>query len=209
MMTNGNIQTNGTLHTNGHIPEKPPGAQTRVSYAKVNEKEEPEDEGKVHLKENITILHAIAVITTLVVGTGIYLTPQGVIANTGSVGLSLVVWLLSGIIATLGALCFAELGTTFPGSGAHYVYLEKIYGPLMAFIYLWTMVFMVRPSLNAIKALMFAKYIVQPIFGECGVDSEVVTILAVCLVGESFSIVFIFSHPLASLFPFFLFRSLK
>ena len=172
---NGTANGHAVPVSNGHIPHSP--------------REGTDNDGSpVRLQENVTFLYAIAVIISLVVGTGIYLTPQGVLTYAGSVHLSLVVWLVSGIIATLGALCFAELGTTYPGSGAHYVYLEKMYGkclgPWLAFMYLWTMVFLVRPGLNALKALVFAQYIIQPLFVECDIPPIATPLIAVSLVGK-------------------------
>ena len=192
---NGHIngQSNGHTKSNGHVGPVSNGhvAGTTMLPESDTGDEVPNntDSGAnvqppVRLQENLGLVYAIAVIISLVVGTGIYLTPQGVIRYAGSVHLSLIVWILSGVLSFLGALCFAELGTTFPGSGAHYVYLEKMYGPCMAFLYLWTMVFLVRPGLNALKALVFAKYLLQPFFTGCDVPEAGVPLIAVCLVCE-------------------------
>lgn len=145
------------------------------------------DENQVRLKRRLGLHHGVAVIVGLVVGSGIYVAPKGIMIGTGSAGLALILWVVCGIGATLGALCFAELGTTFPVSGEKYVYLRELYGDFPSFLYLWMYMVMFRPGANAIKALTFGYYVVQPFYqGEnCAVDQRAVTLLAVCLPCES------------------------
>ena len=106
----------------------------------------------------------------------------GVIRGTGSVGLALVLWVVAGIVGTLGALCFAELGTTFSESGEKYVYLRKMYGDFAGFVYLWLYLLLFRAGANSIKAMTFARYALQPFYPQCGPPDKAVILLAVCLI---------------------------
>ena len=59
-------------------------------------------EEKVELKAKMTLLNGVTVIVGSIIGSGIFVSPSGVLANTGSVNMSLVVWALCGIFTMIG-----------------------------------------------------------------------------------------------------------
>nr|XP_006817417.1 PREDICTED: Y+L amino acid transporter 2-like [Saccoglossus kowalevskii] len=127
-----------------------------------NEKEET-----FRIKKRITLVDGILLITGIVIGSGIFISPKGVLFNTFSVGLALVIWVVCGIFSLIGGLCYAELGTTIPKFGGITIYLYEAFVPFVAFLHLWMMMVIEKPTSVAIIILVFADYILYPVFYEC------------------------------------------
>lgn len=152
-----------------------------------NEEGIREEKAFVGLQRKLGLVSGICLIVGTMIGSGIFASPRYVMENSGSVGLTLIVWSLCGGLAMLGALSYAELGTMIPLSGAEYVYLLEGFGPLPAFLYSWTSVIVLKPSQVAIICLAFGAYVIEPIFPGCG-DREdlqpVVKLLAALAIGK-------------------------
>ncbi|GIX83987.1 large neutral amino acids transporter small subunit 2 [Caerostris extrusa] len=121
-----------------------------------------------------------AVVMTLgcIVGAGLFLSPKGVLMCTGSVGMSLMVWSVAGIISMIGALCYVELGTCIPSSGSHFTYIKMLREIFQRFLYLWVQVVILTPVAMIILSLTFANYMLETIFYQCVIPQGAVRLIA-------------------------------
>ncbi|XP_025898139.1 B(0,+)-type amino acid transporter 1 [Nothoprocta perdicaria] len=131
-----------------------------------------------NLQKQVGLISGICMIVGTIIGSGIFISPKSVLANVGSVGPCLTIWAACGVIATLGALCFAELGTMITKSGAEYPYLMEAFGPIPAYLFSWTSLLVTKPSSFAIICLSFAEYASAPFYPGCDPPQVVIKCLA-------------------------------
>ena len=95
-----------------------------------------------------------------VIGSGIFLTPSLILRQLGgSVGYSLLIWLLGGVLSLLGALTYAELAAANPEAGGLYCYIRDAFGRLSAFLYGWSLLLVIASATIAALAHAFAAYL--------------------------------------------------
>jgi APA family basic amino acid/polyamine antiporter len=112
------------------------------------------------LKKELGLFSSVSVLAGIMIGSGIYFFSMLVLGlASNSLGLSLVAWLVGGIITLFSALTYAELGTLFPKTGGYYVYLRKAYGRRIAFLSGITNFFLSSSGSVALLALLFAQVI--------------------------------------------------
>ena len=117
-----------------------------------------------------------------VIGSGIFLTP-GLIQRQvgGSVGASLLVWLLGGVLSLLGALTYAELAAANPEAGGLYCYIRDGFGRLPAFLYGWCLFLVIASCTVAALGHAFTTYL-QEIIPLTPSEASMVTFLMIAVV---------------------------
>ncbi len=94
--------------------------------------------------------NAALVLVTFTIGVGILQSPGVVAAQTGSIPLSLLAWVVGAVAALCGSLVMAELAVRTPRSGGTTVFLHEAFGPRAAFLFGWTSIFLNPVSAAAI-----------------------------------------------------------
>ena len=111
------------------------------------------------LRRTLTLRDLVFIVVGTVIGSGIFLTPGGVVRSAGSGGMALLAWIVGGVLSLLGALTFAELGAANPDSGGMYAYIRDAFGPLPAFLYGWTMFLVIGSGSMATLGAAFPRYV--------------------------------------------------
>lgn len=136
--------------------------------------------GQSQIRPTLSCLDAIAITVGIVVGVGIFETPSLIAANTGNGGLMTLAWILGGVISLVGALCCAELATTYPHPGGSYHYLMRAYGRPIAFLFAWARMTVIQPGSIVLLCFVFGDYASQ-IFSLGPISSSIYATAALLL----------------------------
>lgn len=82
----------------------------QANVAKTSTGDAAKTENGIELKKELGLLDGVAIIVGVIIGAGIFVSPKGVLLHSGSIGQAIIVWILSGVLSMVGALCYAELG---------------------------------------------------------------------------------------------------
>jgi amino acid transporter len=109
-------------------------------------------------RQQLTMFDATCIIVGIIIGAGIYKTTPMIAGMVGSPLGLIGAWVLGGGIAMLGALCYAELTTTYPEEGGDYIFLSRAFGPRAGFLFAWAEYWIVRPGNVGMMAFVFATF---------------------------------------------------
>ncbi|MDV7766841.1 amino acid permease [Peribacillus sp. CSMR9] len=123
---------------------------------------------------------AIAVGTTI--GSGIFVSSGDVAKAAGTPSISILAWIIGGVIAIPQVMVLAELSTAYPQNGSGYVYLNKAGWRPLAFLYGWATFWALDPPSISIMALAIVSYLATffPFFS--GVAGKLLGIAIILLI---------------------------
>lgn len=109
-------------------------------------------------KQSLGLLDGTMIVAGSMIGSGIFLVTSPMVRDVGSAAWVLFLWLLTGIITIFGALSYGELAGMMPRAGGQFVYIQKAWGDLTAFLYGWSVFTVIQTGVIAAVAVAFANY---------------------------------------------------
>ncbi|ELT91421.1 hypothetical protein CAPTEDRAFT_195357 [Capitella teleta] len=141
---------------------------------------------EIQLPRRLTLTKGVAMLFGGVVGSGIFISPSGVLYYTQSVGLSLIIWVVCGIACMIGNLSYIELALMLKKNGGSYTFIRASFGEAFAFMNVTVNIVFLRPAGLAIMAMTFANYALYLGFDDgCGNPPDyLVKMLAIAAICE-------------------------
>ena len=112
-----------------------------------------------HFVKALSLTDATMLVAGSMIGSGIFIVSAGIGRSVMSPMWLLAVWLLTGVMTMLGALAYGELAAMYPKAGGQYVFLRESMGPLMAFLYGWTLFLVIQTGTIAAVAVAFGRFL--------------------------------------------------
>src|SRR6185437_11137302 len=113
------------------------------------------------LPRQLGLWSAVAVVVGSTIGSGIFRTPASVSSRLPGPLPLLAVWVTGGLLALCGALTLAEVGGAFPDTGGIFVFIQKAYGRLPAFLFGWSELTIIRAASLGAVSTTFAEYFMR------------------------------------------------
>jgi len=109
-------------------------------------------------KRSLGLFDSVMIVSGSMIGSGIFIVTAGMARNIGSAGWLLLAWVVAGVMTILAALSYGELSGMMPKAGGQYVYIQRAFGKLTAFLYGWTVFSVIQTGVIAAVAVAFAKF---------------------------------------------------
>lgn len=110
------------------------------------------------IRPQLGLFDAISIIIGIVIGASIYKAPPLIFGNVSDPLTGLGVWAGCGLLALIGALCYAELASTYPKAGGDFVYLTRAFGPWLGFLFAWAQLVVIVAGSVGAMAFVFGEY---------------------------------------------------
>lgn len=120
---------------------------------------EHKEDGTHIPRPTLGIFDVMMLIIGIVIGAGIFRSPQVIALNSPNEYFFLGIWIVGGIISLIGALCYAELSAAFPSTGGDYQFLKLAFGKRFSFLYAWARIVVIQTGSIAMLAYIAGDYL--------------------------------------------------
>ena len=111
------------------------------------------------MKKKISIYTAAAIVVANMIGTGVFTSVGFQLSSVQNTWSILLLWVIGGLLALFGAFAYAELGTHFKESGGDYIYLSRVFHPVLGYLSAWAGLTVGFSAPVALAAMAFTKYL--------------------------------------------------
>jgi APA family basic amino acid/polyamine antiporter len=115
--------------------------------------------GAAELVKGLRLFDATTIVMGSMIGSGIFIVSADVARQTNSPTLFMLAWIIGGLMTVSAAITYGELAAMFPRAGGQYVYLREAFGPLVGFLYGWTLFLVIQTGTHAAVAVAFGKFL--------------------------------------------------
>ena len=149
-------------------------------------------------RQQLSLLDSTCIIVGIIIGASIYESSPFIAQNASAAAVKLVgqwrefnqqsplssdgqatvsqfaiigVWLLGGVLALIGALCYAELATAWPDAGGSYFFISRAFGKTLGFAFAWCEFWIIRPGNVGAIAFVFAVYAMKLVTPDASPDT--------------------------------------
>ena len=110
------------------------------------------------LERRLGLFPVTSIVVANMIGAGIFTMSGLLMKDLHKPLLMIALWLVGGIIALCGALCYGELGAAIPRAGGEYIFLSRLFHPVFGFLSGWLSFFAGFSAPIAASALGFSEY---------------------------------------------------
>jgi APA family basic amino acid/polyamine antiporter len=108
--------------------------------------------------QSLTIVDGAAFLIGIIIGIGIFKVPSLVAMNVDSEAGFIGLWILGGFVTLIGALCYAELGSSHPSAGGEYHYLSRAFGHPVGVMFAWARGTVIQTGAIAAVGFVYGDY---------------------------------------------------
>ena len=159
---------------------------------------------KVKLERSITLFGAVAILITNIGGAGVFIAPTLILQFSGSPGMSIIIWLLGGIMQAAVAFCTVEVALMFNKAGGPYYYINYTFGDMAGFVFMWSFLLFIAGPSWALGSYTASLYTLSIFYTTCPPPVFLIRLVAFWLIGKNFIIMNII--PIHAIFAQFMHR---